>query len=156
MDGLGGRRFAIELCPLAIVVLLGKNCDIHLIAYIKVCVQYMQVSCSGFQSCNSAFGGFAYSVTSAQFGRRDNWSWASFLARIGPMSASGGGVPPPTPSRRSQSTNVKVAVRCRPFNSREKGLKSKVDQAKTTITDPKGRSAPHAFTFDYSYWWDTA
>jgi len=56
---------------------------------------------------------------------------------------------------------VKVIVRCRPMNEREKGLKCKdvVDidgrMARCSITNPDDRSAPpKTFTFDGAY--DTA
>jgi len=56
---------------------------------------------------------------------------------------------------------VKVIVRCRPMNDREKGLKCKdvVDidnrMARCSITNPDDRSAPpKTFTFDGAY--DTA
>ncbi|CAH1788618.1 unnamed protein product [Owenia fusiformis] len=50
--------------------------------------------------------------------------------------------------------NIKVAVRVRPFNEREKTMKSKLCLQMvgntTTITDEKGGTKN--FTFDYSYW----
>ena len=56
----------------------------------------------------------------------------------------------------AESDNVKVAVRVRPFNSREKGRNSTciltMDGAKTTIRDPTGDKADKNFTFDFSYW----
>uniref|UniRef100_A0A8D8RF75 Kinesin-like protein n=3 Tax=Cacopsylla melanoneura TaxID=428564 RepID=A0A8D8RF75_9HEMI len=56
--------------------------------------------------------------------------------------------------------SVKVAVRVRPFNNREKDMSSKViiqmDSKKTRISNPKAvDNAPDAykdFTFDHSYW----
>jgi len=52
--------------------------------------------------------------------------------------------------------NVKVAVRVRPFNSREKERNCKlciaIDNPKTVITDPTGEKDPKPFTFDYSYY----
>lgn len=52
--------------------------------------------------------------------------------------------------------NVKVAVRVRPFNSREKArdpeLIISMDGPRTTIRDPSGQHADKTFTFDYSYW----
>eukprot|EP00729_Bicosta_minor_P015103 gene15103-21261_t len=52
--------------------------------------------------------------------------------------------------------NVKVAVRVRPFNSREKGRGStliiEMDNPRTVINDPSGEKAPKPFTFDYSYY----
>ncbi|KAJ1488928.1 P-loop containing nucleoside triphosphate hydrolase protein, partial [Baffinella frigidus] len=51
--------------------------------------------------------------------------------------------------------NVKVAVRCRPFNSRETNMDSKViiqmDGKKTSITNPEDGETK-TFSFDYSYW----
>ncbi|XP_071945564.1 kinesin-like protein KIF1A isoform X3 [Antedon mediterranea] len=58
-------------------------------------------------------------------------------------------------------SSVKVAVRVRPFNSREKGKKSvciiSMTGCTTTIANPKersekGKEAPKSFNFDYSYW----
>jgi hypothetical protein len=52
--------------------------------------------------------------------------------------------------------NVKVAVRVRPFNQREKDAKSTlvVDMVgnQTLIKKPKGNEEPKKFGFDYSYW----
>jgi hypothetical protein len=52
-------------------------------------------------------------------------------------------------------SSVKVAVRVRPFNERERQLGSKLvvrmDGQKTLIKDPKSGSE-REFTFDYSYW----
>jgi len=52
--------------------------------------------------------------------------------------------------------NVKVAVRVRPFNSREKARNSKccieMIGATTIINDPAGEKEPKKFTFDHSYW----
>jgi hypothetical protein len=52
--------------------------------------------------------------------------------------------------------NVKVAVRVRPFNQREKDAKSTlvVDMVgnQTLIKKPKGNEEPRKFGFDYSYW----
>lgn len=80
------------------------------------------------------------------------------VASADTMAASGGGVPP-TPSRRAQSTNVKVAVRARPFNSREKGMNCgkcvEMEGPKTSIEDTKGKRGTHDFAYDHSYWWDT-
>jgi len=51
--------------------------------------------------------------------------------------------------------NIVVAVRVRPFNRREKGLKSKLcvkmNGKQTTVTDPEN-GKDKTFTFDYSYW----
>lgn len=52
--------------------------------------------------------------------------------------------------------NVKVAVRVRPFNGREKDRNAQLiidmQGATTTITDPSNSSDVKKFTFDYSYW----
>lgn len=52
--------------------------------------------------------------------------------------------------------NVKVAVRVRPFNSREKErnpeLVLEMNGPVTTIRDPTGQHADKSFTFDHSYW----
>lgn len=57
--------------------------------------------------------------------------------------------------------SVKVAVRVRPFNEREKNLNPKLcvsmDGPMTTIFDPKGgdpsnKTGERKFTFDYSFW----
>jgi len=52
--------------------------------------------------------------------------------------------------------NVKVAVRVRPFNSREKARNSKccieMDGPNTIIKDPAGEKEDKKFTFDHSYW----
>eukprot|EP00116_Pleurobrachia_bachei_P002640 sb/3462902/ len=53
--------------------------------------------------------------------------------------------------------SIKVAVRVRPFNQREKDRKAKliIDMLGTTtlISDPKAKDTdPKQFTFDYSYW----
>lgn len=51
--------------------------------------------------------------------------------------------------------SVVVAVRVRPFNSREKGKKAKLcvtmRESQTTITDPE-TNKPKSFTFDFSFW----
>ncbi|XP_076803302.1 kinesin-like protein KIF1A isoform X3 [Clavelina lepadiformis] len=53
-------------------------------------------------------------------------------------------------------SSVKVAVRVRPFNKREKDKKSKciiqMNGCTTVITDPKQAKDPKSFNFDYSYW----
>ncbi|XP_071491497.1 kinesin-like protein KIF1A [Diadema antillarum] len=55
-------------------------------------------------------------------------------------------------------SSVKVAVRVRPFNSREIGRDAEciisMTGATTTITNPKaqGKEQPKSFNFDYSYW----
>lgn len=51
---------------------------------------------------------------------------------------------------------MRVAVRVRPFNSREKSLNStliiEMNGSTTQITDPSGEDEPRKFTFDFSYW----
>eukprot|EP00899_Mesostigma_viride_P015380 jgi/Mesvir1/23843/Mv10646-RA.2 len=58
-------------------------------------------------------------------------------------------------TRDKHSENVRVAVRCRPFNEREKQLSSvcclKMEGDTTIITHPQ-TGASKSFTFDYSYW----
>lgn len=55
----------------------------------------------------------------------------------------------------SSDDSIKVAVRVRPFNAREKALNSKciisMSGQTTTIEDPE-TGKPSVFTFDYSYW----
>ena len=55
----------------------------------------------------------------------------------------------------SEGDSVKVAVRVRPFNQREKDAKSKLVVAmigsQTVITNPKSNEEKK-FNFDYSYW----
>ena len=55
----------------------------------------------------------------------------------------------------AEEENVKVAVRVRPFNKREKDRKAKMiigmNGGTTTITDPSDGDSK-SFTFDYSYW----
>ena len=52
--------------------------------------------------------------------------------------------------------NLKVAVRVRPFNQREKDASSKLIIAmtgnQTIISDPKNAAEPKKYAFDYSYW----
>jgi kinesin family protein 1 len=52
--------------------------------------------------------------------------------------------------------NLKVAVRVRPFNQREKDANSKLCVAmtgsQTIITNPKNPAEEKKFAFDYSYW----
>jgi len=50
-------------------------------------------------------------------------------------------------------SSVKVAVRVRPFNEREKGSKCCISMngATTAIFDP-ATGAERPFTFDYSFW----
>uniref|UniRef100_A0A9R1SJX0 Kinesin family member 1Ab n=2 Tax=Cyprinus carpio TaxID=7962 RepID=A0A9R1SJX0_CYPCA len=52
--------------------------------------------------------------------------------------------------------SVKVAVRVRPFNSREMGKESKciiqMSGNTTTIINPKQPKESKSFNFDYSYW----
>ncbi|XP_064326340.1 kinesin-like protein KIF1B isoform X1 [Phalacrocorax carbo] len=57
--------------------------------------------------------------------------------------------------------SVKVAVRVRPFNSRETSKESKciiqMQGNSTSITNPKNpKEAPKSFSFDYSYWSHTS
>ncbi|KAI1898752.1 hypothetical protein AGOR_G00075610 [Albula goreensis] len=59
------------------------------------------------------------------------------------------------------SASVKVAVRVRPFNSRESSRDAKcviqMQGSSTCITNPKQpKEAPKNFTFDYSYWSHTS
>jgi len=53
----------------------------------------------------------------------------------------------------NMSNSVKVAVRVRPFNEREKGTKCCIDMKgpTTSIFDPN-TGADRPFTFDYSFW----
>ncbi|XP_065827439.1 kinesin-2b-like [Oscarella lobularis] len=59
------------------------------------------------------------------------------------------------------SANVQVAVRCRPFNDREKGKQAtriiKMDKKTTTIHNPTpgGGAKEHTYTYDRSFFWDT-
>lgn len=70
------------------------------------------------------------------------------------------------------TTNVKVAVRCRPFNKREIGLgcESVIEIENGTevfVSNPKGAGSgsnagtsggsakPQQFTFDHAYWMDS-
>uniref|UniRef100_UPI00398EC04C kinesin-like protein KIF28 n=1 Tax=Pristiophorus japonicus TaxID=55135 RepID=UPI00398EC04C len=52
--------------------------------------------------------------------------------------------------------SLKVAVRVRPFNQREKAMRSKciiaMDGNNSTIVDPKDLSNKRTFIFDYCYW----
>jgi kinesin family protein 1 len=58
----------------------------------------------------------------------------------------------------SDGDTVKVAVRVRPFNQREKDRNAKLiigmEGQTTTIKDPEatGDQTPRSFAFDYSYW----
>ncbi|XP_060555492.1 kinesin-like protein KIF28P [Ruditapes philippinarum] len=56
----------------------------------------------------------------------------------------------------SEGENVKVAVRVRPFNGREKERNAtliiEMSGAQTKITDPSGANEEKKFTFDFSYW----
>uniref|UniRef100_A0A8C2NG90 Kinesin motor domain-containing protein n=1 Tax=Capra hircus TaxID=9925 RepID=A0A8C2NG90_CAPHI len=57
--------------------------------------------------------------------------------------------------------SVKVAVRVRPFNSREMSRESKciiqIGVVSTTIVNPKQpKETPKSFSFDYSYWSHTS
>ena len=55
----------------------------------------------------------------------------------------------------AEEENVKVAVRVRPFNQREKARNAKMiigmNGNSTVITNPENNE-PKSFTFDYSYW----
>ena len=52
----------------------------------------------------------------------------------------------------SEDTNVKVAVRCRPFNAKEKSSGEvscvKITSDHITLTDPRGNGEEHSFAFD--------
>ncbi|KAJ8393049.1 hypothetical protein AAFF_G00069530 [Aldrovandia affinis] len=52
--------------------------------------------------------------------------------------------------------SVKVAVRVRPFNKRERDAGSRcivtMSSTSTTIQDPRNQQARRTFTFDYAYW----
>lgn len=56
----------------------------------------------------------------------------------------------------ADANNIKVAVRVRPFNSREKGLKSKLcidmQGVTTVITDVDKTGKKKEYAFDYSFW----
>ncbi|XP_078581839.1 kinesin-like protein KIF28 isoform X1 [Branchiostoma floridae x Branchiostoma japonicum] len=56
----------------------------------------------------------------------------------------------------SEEESVKVAVRVRPFNKREKARNStlivEMKGPTTVLNDPSGENDPKRFTFDYSYW----
>ena len=58
------------------------------------------------------------------------------------------------------TVNVKVAVRCRPMNGREKGMSSEniidIEGPRTSIRDPNsGGKGPKTYTFDYCYGFDS-
>nr|CAB3259098.1 kinesin-like protein KIF28P [Phallusia mammillata] len=61
-----------------------------------------------------------------------------------------------TRKSKKMSSNLKVAVRLRPFNERERtrnaNLVIEMNDSTTIITDPEGRAGEKKFTFDYSYW----
>ena len=65
-------------------------------------------------------------------------------------SSSGG-----SSSKKGEEENLKVAVRVRPFNKREKGRSAKLivemNGNTTIITNPNDGDSKN-FTFDYSYW----
>ena len=52
--------------------------------------------------------------------------------------------------------SVRVAVRVRPFNSRENARNAKLivdmNKSTTTLADPSDPEKKKTFTFDYSYW----
>lgn len=54
------------------------------------------------------------------------------------------------------SESVRVAVRVRPFNSREKARNAvnivEMNGCSTTLRDPSGTEQTKTFAFDYSYW----
>lgn len=56
----------------------------------------------------------------------------------------------------AEEENVKVAVRVRPFNAREKQRNAKLIVAmsgnSTKITNPEDANDTKTFAFDYSYW----
>ncbi|KAF9419313.1 kinesin-like protein Klp8 [Podila epigama] len=56
----------------------------------------------------------------------------------------------------SKGGNIKVVVRCRPFNARENAKQSEriihMDGNMTTITKPGHESQSKSFSFDHSYW----
>ena len=60
------------------------------------------------------------------------------------------------PQHKDEEENVKVAVRVRPFNKREKDRKAKcivtMNGPNTVITNPEGDGETKKFAFDYSYW----
>lgn len=66
-----------------------------------------------------------------------------------------------TPQVAAKEESVKVAVRCRPFNTREKNgnMKSIVEVENGTDTklfDPENSQAdPKVFAYDHSYSWDS-
>ncbi|ERE82044.1 kinesin-like protein KIF1A isoform 2 [Cricetulus griseus] len=67
----------------------------------------------------------------------------------------------PTHSTDMAGASVKVAVRVRPFNSREMSRDSKciiqMSGSTTTIVNPKQpKETPKSFSFDYSYWSHTS
>ncbi|KAK7806105.1 hypothetical protein U0070_000032 [Myodes glareolus] len=67
----------------------------------------------------------------------------------------------PTNSTEMAGASVKVAVRVRPFNSREMSRDSKciiqMSGSTTTIVNPKQpKETPKSFSFDYSYWSHTS
>ncbi|VTJ68424.1 Hypothetical predicted protein [Marmota monax] len=66
-----------------------------------------------------------------------------------------------TKAIRMSGASVKVAVRVRPFNSRETSKESKciiqMQGNSTSIINPKNpKEAPKSFSFDYSYWSHTS
>eukprot|EP01138_Halocafeteria_seosinensis_P016416 gb/GECG01016747.1/.p1 GENE.gb/GECG01016747.1/~~gb/GECG01016747.1/.p1 ORF type:complete len:738 (+),score=179.40 gb/GECG01016747.1/:1-2214(+) len=65
-----------------------------------------------------------------------------------------------TPQTSAQEEAVKVAVRCRPFNTREKNGNMKCvveteERRDTKLYDPENpEQDPKVFTYDHSYFWD--
>ncbi|KAL4608344.1 kinesin-like protein KIF1A [Arapaima gigas] len=68
--------------------------------------------------------------------------------------------PHPAPANIMAGASVKVAVRVRPFNSREMGKESKciiqMSGNTTTIVNPKQPKETKSFNFDFSYWSHTS
>jgi hypothetical protein len=60
------------------------------------------------------------------------------------------------PEKESSSESVQVAVRCRPFNSREKAMNSpcivQMDENQQTIITNLENGEEKKYSFDYSYW----
>lgn len=81
-----------------------------------------------------------------------------------PSAASSSGTPSAGAGVAGKTENVRVAIRIRPFNSREKDLKSAnildvPDKRTIVITDPdkigdKTTDAKKSFAFDFVYPWE--